>query len=65
MQTRQIRCPVPFVTNKYLVYMALVVISVPRPLLLANRRLLTELHRIAKQETKAFGEAGVAWEREG
>lgn len=64
MQTWQNRHPIPFVENKCLMYAALVVISIPKPLLLTNTSFLPELHRIAKQETKIFGEAGMSRERQ-
>ena len=63
-QTWQIRHPIPFVENKCLIYVALVVISIPKPLLLTNMSFLAELHQIDKQETKVFREAGMSQERQ-
>lgn len=60
----QIRHPIPFVENKCLIYVALLVISIPEPLLLTDTSFLAERHRIAKQETKIFGEAGMSRERQ-
>lgn len=64
MRMWQIRHPTPFVENKCLIYVALAVISIPKPLLLTSTSFLAELHGIAKQETKIFGEAGMSWERQ-
>lgn len=64
MQTWQSRHPIPYVENKCLIYVALVVISIPKLLLLTTTSFLTELHQRAKQETKILREAGMSWERQ-
>lgn len=63
MQTWQIRHPISFVENKCLIYVALVVISIPELLLLTNTSFLAELHWIA-EETKIFRGAGMSRARQ-